>query len=365
MRVKITLPLPPDPNMGGLRRCSRGFAHVHELSTKSEPADSSTVRHFARKYTMKRESSILNPPAPVPITVIQPTRGLASLQLRAVWQYRELLGFLAWRDVKVRYKQTALGVAWIVLQPLLSTVVFTVIFGMLLQVPSDGAPYALYALAALVPWQYFSGSLTRVGTSLVNSANLISKVYFPRLIIPLSGVISTLVDFAVGFGVLAVLIFVYRVPLTAKVVTLPLFLLLAVVTALGFGLWLSALNVKYRDVNYLIPFLLQIWMYATPVVYGTALDPRAVPVDHSAQPDDGRGRGVPLGAAGGRARQPPPAGDADRRLGHHLADRARHGGRLLPLDGADVRGCHLITDGKLKIENRRLRIHPQMACLRL
>ena len=202
------------------------------------------------------------------ITIIQPTRGLASLQLRAVWQYRELLFFLAWRDIKVRYKQTALGVAWIVLQPLLSTVVFTLLFGGLLKVPSSGAPYALFALAALVPWQYFSGSMSRVGTSLVNSANLITKVYFPRLIIPLSGVISTLVDFAIGFAVLVILLIVYRTRLTLNVLWLPAFLLLAVVTALGFGLWLAALNVKYRDVNYLIPFLLQIWMYATPVVYG-------------------------------------------------------------------------------------------------
>ncbi len=201
-----------------------------------------------------------------PITIIEPTRGLASLQLRAVWQYRELLFFLAWRDIKVRYKQTALGVAWIVLQPLLSTVVFTLLFGVLLQVPSSGAPYALFALAALVPWQYFSGSMSRVGTSLVNSANLITKVYFPRLIIPLSGVISTLVDFAIGFAVLVILLIVYRTPLTLNVLWLPAFLLLAIVTALGFGLWLAALNVKYRDVNYLIPFLLQIWMYCTPVV---------------------------------------------------------------------------------------------------
>ncbi len=206
-------------------------------------------------------------------TIIAPTHGLASLQLRAVWQYRELLFFLAWRDIKVRYKQTALGVAWIVLQPLLSTVVFTLLFGGLLKVPSSGAPYALFALAALVPWQYFSGSMSRVGTSLVNSANLITKVYFPRLIIPLSGVISTLVDFAIGFAVLVVLMIAYRTPLTWNVLWLPAFLLLAIATALGFGLWLAALNVKYRDVNYLIPFLLQIWMYITPVVYGTTLIP--------------------------------------------------------------------------------------------
>ncbi len=207
------------------------------------------------------------------VTIIEPTRGLAALQLRAVWEYRELLFFLAWRDIKVRYRQTALGVAWIVLQPLLSTVVFTVLFGVLLRVPSNGAPYAVFALAALVPWQYFSSSMSRVGTSLVGSAHLITKVYFPRLIIPLSGVLSTLVDFAVGFGVLLTMLLVYRVPLTASVFWLPAFLLLAVITALGFGLWLSALNVRYRDVNYLIPFLLQIWMYVTPVVYGASLIP--------------------------------------------------------------------------------------------
>jgi lipopolysaccharide transport system permease protein len=208
-----------------------------------------------------------------PTVLIAPTRGLAALQLRALWEYRELLFFLAWRDIKVRYKQTALGVAWIVLQPLLSTVVFTLIFGGLLKVPSDGAPYAVFALAALAPWQYFSGSLSRVGGSLINSANLITKVYFPRLIIPLSGVISTLVDFAIAFGVLVVLLIFYRIPLTANVLWLPLFLLLAVATALGFGLWLAALNVRFRDVNYLIPFMLQIWMYVTPVVYGTSLIP--------------------------------------------------------------------------------------------
>ncbi len=209
----------------------------------------------------------------VPTVVIAPTHGWAALELGQLWNYRELLYFLVWRDLKVRYKQTALGVAWIVLQPLLSTVIFTLIFGVLLGAPSEGAPYALFALAALVPWQYFSGSLSRVGTSLVNSAHLITKVYFPRLIIPLSGVLSMLVDFAIGFGVLVVLVVAYRVPLTPNVLWLPAFLLLAMATALGFGLWLSALNVRYRDVNYLIPFLLQIWMYVTPVVYGSTLIP--------------------------------------------------------------------------------------------
>lgn len=205
--------------------------------------------------------------------VIEPTRGLAALQLRAVWQYRELLGFLVWRDVKVRYKQTALGVAWVVLQPLVSMAIFTLLFGVLLKVPSGGAPYPIFAFAALLPWNYFAGAMTRSSGSLINSANLITKVYFPRLIIPLSGVLAGLVDFAVSFVVLLVMMLIYRVPLTWNMLWLPFFLLLAMATALGFGLWLAALNVRFRDVNYLVPFLVQIWMYATPVIYGSTLIP--------------------------------------------------------------------------------------------
>ncbi len=210
---------------------------------------------------------------PLQTTLIKPDSGLVLPDLRAVWEYRELLLFLVWRDVKVRYKQTALGVGWILLQPLLSVVVFTVIFGMLLNVPSGDVPYAVFALAGLLPWQYFSSSLSRVGTGLVNSSQLITKVYFPRLIIPASGVLSTLVDFAIGFIVLLALLLFYRIPLTPRIVMIGPFLLLAIVTALAFGLWLAALNVRYRDINYLIPFLLQLWMYVTPVIYGAALIP--------------------------------------------------------------------------------------------
>lgn len=208
-----------------------------------------------------------------PTIVIQPTRGLASLQLKALWEYRELLGFLVWRDVKVRYKQTALGVAWIILQPLVSMVIFTLLFGVLLNAPSNGAPYPIFAYAGLLPWNYFAGSLTRSSQSLVGSANLITKVYFPRLVIPISGVLGGLVDFAVASVVLAGLMLVYRIPPTANVVWLPFFLLLAMATALGFGLWLAALNVRFRDVNYLTPFLVQIWMYLTPVIYSVTLIP--------------------------------------------------------------------------------------------
>ncbi len=210
---------------------------------------------------------------PPPVVVIQATRGLAALQLRALWEYRELLYFLVWRDVKVRYKQTALGVAWIVLQPVVSTVIFTFIFGGLLNVPSNGLPYAVFAYAGLLPWQYFAGALTRTSTNLVDNANLISKVYFPRLVVPLSGVVSSLVDFAVGLVILFVLLLIYRLPLSPTVLLLPLFLLLALITALGFGLWLSALNVRYRDIKQLIPFIVQVWMYLTPVIYPVDLLP--------------------------------------------------------------------------------------------
>ena len=226
------------------------------------------------------ESQRLSPEAPptptytAPTVVIQPTRGLAALNLGDVWQYRELLYFLVWRDLKVRYKQTALGVLWVILQPLASMAIFSVLFGLLLKVPSGEVPYPVFAYAGLLPWNYFASALNRSSTSVVNSAHLITKVYFPRLVIPLAGVLSSLVDLAISFLVLIGLMLVFRVTPTAGVLLLPLFILLAMITALGFGLWLSALNVRYRDVNYLLPFLVQIWMYLTPVVYGTNLIPQ-------------------------------------------------------------------------------------------
>ena len=212
-------------------------------------------------------------PAAPPTVVIEPSRGWAHLGLRDVWRYRELLFFLVWRDVKVRYKQTALGVLWVLLQPLLSMIVFSVLFGGLLKVPSGETPYPLFAFAALLPWNYFAGSFTRASNSLIASSHLITKVYFPRLIIPMSGVLSGLVDFAVAFAVLVGLLLFYRVPLTPAAALLPALIALAMLTALGFGLWLSALNVRYRDVQYLVPYLVQIGMYLTPVVYGSNLIP--------------------------------------------------------------------------------------------
>jgi len=211
--------------------------------------------------------------APAPVTVIRPTRGLTSVDLDALWRYRELLFFLVWRDIKVRYKQTALGVAWVVLQPLASMALFTLLFGVLLDAPSGEMPYPIFAYAGLLPWSYFSAALSRSSSSVVNSANLITKVYFPRLIIPLSAVLSSLLDLAVSGLVFGVLMVLYRVPVTSRILLLLALVLLALVTALGFGLWLSALNVRYRDVNYLVPFAVQIWMYLTPVVYASTLIP--------------------------------------------------------------------------------------------
>lgn len=208
-----------------------------------------------------------------PTIIIEPSRGWLNLQLRAVWEYRELLYFLVWRDIKVRYKQTVLGVLWVVLQPLLSMVVFSFLFGMLLKVPSGEVPYPIFAYAALLPWNYFASSFTRSSTSVVNSAHLITKIYFPRLIIPVASVLSSLVDFGIAFLVLLTMMAFFGIVPTVNAFLLPVFLLLTMLTALGFGLWLSALNVRFRDINYIIPYMVQLWMYVTPVIYGSTLIP--------------------------------------------------------------------------------------------
>lgn len=199
--------------------------------------------------------------------------GLSGLQLREIWAYRELLVFLVWRDVKVRYKQTALGAAWVILQPLLTMTVFTLFFGTLAKVPSDGMPYPLFAFAGLVPWTLFAYALTESSGSLVANQNLITKVYFPRLIIPLASVLAGLVDFAISFTVLLGLMLYYGVVPTVYVLTIPLFVALAVMAALSVGIWLSALNVEFRDVRYTIPFLTQLWMFVTPLAYASSLIP--------------------------------------------------------------------------------------------
>jgi lipopolysaccharide transport system permease protein len=202
--------------------------------------------------------------------VIRPTKGWASLRLREVWEFRELLFFLAWRDVKVRYKQTALGALWAILQPVLTMLIFTIFFGGLARVGSDGMPYPIFSYAGLLPWTLFAQGLSQAANSLVGASNLIKKVYFPRLIVPLASVLTGLVDFFVAFTVLVGLMVWYRVPPTAAVLWLPLFLLLAILGALGAGLWLAALNVEYRDVRYVVPFFVQLWLFVTPVIYPTS-----------------------------------------------------------------------------------------------
>lgn len=208
-----------------------------------------------------------------PTTVIEPSRGLVELGLEELWAYRELLFFLVWRDVKVRYKQTALGVAWAVLHPLVSVLVFSVLFGHLLAVDSGDVPYPIFNLAALLPWNYFAFSLLRSSTAVVSGRELITKVYFPRLVIPISGALSGLIDLGIGLVVLIALMACYGIAPTIAVLLLPGFVLLALLTALGFGLWLSALHVRFRDVKYLVPYLVQVWMVVTPVAYGSTLIP--------------------------------------------------------------------------------------------
>jgi lipopolysaccharide transport system permease protein len=207
------------------------------------------------------------------VTVIEPSKGWVSLRLPALWRARELLYFLIWRDVKVRYKQTLLGATWAILQPLLTMVVFSIFFGKLARMPSDGVPYPLFAYVALVPWTFFANGLTLSSNSLVANQTLLRKVYFPRLVIPVSAVAAGLIDFGIAFVVLLGLAARYGVPPTANLIWLPALVLLALVTALGVGLWFAALNVLYRDIQYVVPFLVQVWLYATPIVYPTSLVP--------------------------------------------------------------------------------------------
>ena len=206
-------------------------------------------------------------------TVIEPPKGWAPLHLGELWKFRELLFFLTWRDIKVRYKQTALGAAWAILQPVLTMILFSIIFGGLAKLPSDGIPYPIFTFTALLPWQLFAFALSQSSNSLVGNQNLISKVYFPRLIVPFSSVLAGVVDFAISFIVLVGLMAFYDIGLTLTTLLLPLFLLLALTSALAVGLWLSALNVKYRDIRYVVPFLTMFWMYATPIAYSSSLIP--------------------------------------------------------------------------------------------
>jgi lipopolysaccharide transport system permease protein len=207
------------------------------------------------------------------ITIIKPTSGWSLIRVKELWGYRELLYFLTWRDIKVRYKQTLIGVSWVILQPFLTMVVFTVFFNKIAKVPSEGIPYPIFSYSGLLLWTYFSASLSNAGNSLINNTNLINKVYFPRLIIPLYSTVSGLVDYFVALSILIIMMFYYRVLPNFSVVFLPLIVLLCFLFVTGLGLWLCALNVKYRDVRYVIPFLIQLLLFATPVIYPITIFP--------------------------------------------------------------------------------------------
>lgn len=244
-------------------------------------AISSTDNDTAPISTTKpvREGQLENPHAPLeglpeePLVIIEPNRTWSALDLRDLWAYRELLYFLTWRDVKVRYKQTELGIAWAIIQPLFTMLVFTLFFGRLAGVPSDNVPYPVFAYAGLLAWTFFANAITNSGNSLVGSANLITKVYFPRMIIPGAAVAAGLVDFAIAFVILVLLMVYYGVMITWSILMFPVVVLLTTLLALGMGMWLSALNVKYRDVRFALPFLVQLWMFLSPVIYPASFLP--------------------------------------------------------------------------------------------
>lgn len=227
------------------------------------------------KENVERQPGLPDSPAvhleETPLTLISPTEGWASLKLGELWEYRELLYFLTWRDVKVRYKQTVLGAAWAIIQPFFTMVVFSLFFGRLAQIPSDGIPYPIFSYAALVPWAFFANALNQASNSLVRGSHMIKKVYFPRLAMPIASIIAGVVDFVLAFIVLLGMMFFYGIIPTINIFFLPIFLGLALITSLGVSLWLSAMNVQFRDIQYIIPFLTQFWLFATPIAYPSSL----------------------------------------------------------------------------------------------
>ena len=220
---------------------------------------------------MSMKETALTIPSDLPRTRREAAKGWSWPKFRELWEYRELLFFFVWRDIKVRYKQTILGALWAIIQPFFTMVVFSLFFGRLANVPSDGLPYPLFSYAALVPWTFFASALTQASNSLVMSANMVKKIYFPRLTLPVATVLAGVVDFALAFMVLLVMMLFYGMTPTINVLWLPLFLLLALVTSLGVSLWLSAMNVQFRDVHYTIPFLTQAWLFITPIAYPSSL----------------------------------------------------------------------------------------------
>jgi lipopolysaccharide transport system permease protein len=221
---------------------------------------------------------------PRPTVVIEPRSGWSAINLRELWTYRDLLFILAGRDVKLRYKQTGLGMTWVILQPLVAAMIFTVMFGRFAKLPSDGHPYLLFVFSGVVVWNYFAAVLQRAGNSLITDSRLITKVYFPRLAIPLASTFSALIDLFVSLGVLALFMIYYGIAPTWRILMLPLFILMAAVAATGVSLWLSALNVKYRDFVHAMPFILQVWMFASPVAYATTIVPERYRLIYSINP---------------------------------------------------------------------------------
>jgi lipopolysaccharide transport system permease protein len=214
-----------------------------------------------------------SPRVDLPVMRIRPSHGWAALRLAELWNYRELIYFFTWRDIKVRYKQTVLGVFWALLQPLLTMLVFALFFGRLAKVPSDGIPYPIFSYSALVPWTFFATGMTQASNSLVQGSNMLKKIYFPRMAMPIGTVMAGCVDFGLAFAMLLGMMGIYRIFPTWRVIWLPFFFLLALITCLGVSLWLSAMNVQFRDVRYTIPFITQFWMFATPIAYPSSLLP--------------------------------------------------------------------------------------------
>jgi lipopolysaccharide transport system permease protein len=231
-----------------------------------------------------KKLSNLNKAEPSGSTIIRPSRGWIPINLGDLWTYRELLYILTWREIKVRYKQTVLGAAWAVIQPFFMMVVFTLFFGKLAKIPSEGIPYPLFSYAALLPWTLFAEGLTRSSNNIIGDMNLIQKVYFPRLVMPFSGILSPIIDFVIASVILIGMMFYFGYIPTVRILLLPAFIVLALTTAFGVGLWLSAMNVQYRDVRYAIPFLIQLWLFASPVVYPSTLLPESLRVIYGLNP---------------------------------------------------------------------------------
>ncbi len=243
------------------------------MDTTTSEAQSTPKINNTIPTDLKRSEALAHSLPEHPLVIIQPNKTWRALELRDLWAFRDLLYFLTWRDVKVRYKQTALGVAWAIIQPLFTMLIFTLFFGRLAGVPSDNIPYPVFAYAGLLPWTFFANAITNSGNSLVGSANLITKVYFPRMIIPAAAIAAGLVDLGISFVVLIPLMIYYHISITLSALMFPFVVFLTALLALGVGMWLSALNVKYRDVRFALPFLVQLWMFVSPVIYPASFLP--------------------------------------------------------------------------------------------